>query len=124
MPPMDQAYSALLQDLADRGLLQQTLVVWMGEFGRTPKINARGGRDHWGYVFSAALAGGGVRGGQVYGASDKIGAHPKEGRVQAHDLTATIFHCLGYRPDTEIHDALGRPVAISRGEVVRRVLMA
>jgi hypothetical protein len=121
MPPMDQAYSTLLEDLADRGLLDETLVVWMGEFGRTPKINSRGGRDHWGYVFSVALAGGGVRGGQVYGSSDRIGGHPKEGRVQPHDLTATIFHCLGYRPETEFHDALGRPVAISRGEVIRQV---
>jgi hypothetical protein len=121
MPPMDQAYSALLQDLADRGLLEETLVVWMGEFGRTPKINPRGGRDHWGHVFSVALAGGGVRGGQVYGASDRIGGHPKEGRVQPHDFAATIFHCLGYRPETELHDALGRPVVISKGEVVRQV---
>jgi hypothetical protein len=121
MPPMDQAYSALLADLADRGLLDETLVVWMGEFGRTPKINPRGGRDHWGHVYSVALAGGGVRGGQVYGASDRLGGHPKEGRVQPHDLTATIFHCLGYRPATEIHDTLGRPVPISKGEVIRQV---
>ena len=121
MPPMDQAYSALLEDLADRGLLDQTLVVWTGEFGRTPKINARAGRDHWGYVFSVALAGGGVRGGQVYGASDRIGANPREGRVQPQDLTATIFHCLGYRPAVEMHDSLGRPVPISRGEVIRQV---
>ncbi len=123
MPPMDLAYSALLEDLADRGLLQETLVVWMGEFGRTPKINARGGRDHWGHVFSVALAGGGVRGGHVYGASDRIGGYPKEGRVQPQDLTATIFHCLGYKPDTEIHEALGRPVPISRGEVIQQVFV-
>jgi hypothetical protein len=121
MPPMDQAYSALLADLADCGMLDETLVVWMGEFGRTPKINGRGGRDHWGHVYSVALAGGGVRGGQVYGASDRIGGHPKEGRVQPHDLTATVFHCLGYRPETELHDALGRPVPISKGEVIRQV---
>jgi hypothetical protein len=120
MPPMDLAYSALLQDLSDRGLLDETLVVWMGEFGRTPKINARGGRDHWGPVFSAALAGGGVRGGVVHGASDRIGGHPREGRVGPHDLTATIFHCLGYRPDTELHDAFGRPFPLSRGEVIRQ----
>jgi hypothetical protein len=121
MPPMDLAYSALLQDLADRGLLDETLVVWMGEFGRTPKINPRGGRDHWGHVFSVALAGGGVRAGQVYGASDRIGGHPKEGLVRPQDLTATIFHCLGYRPDTELHDAFGRPLALSKGEVIRQV---
>jgi hypothetical protein len=120
MPPMDQAYSALLSDLADRGLLDETLVVWMGEFGRSPKINHAGGRDHWGHVFSVALAGGGIRGGQVYGASDRIGGHPKEGRVQPQDLTATIFHSLGFHADTEFRDAQGRPLVISRGEVIRQ----
>jgi hypothetical protein len=124
MPPMDQAYSALLEDLSQRGLLDETLVVWMAEFGRSPKINAAAGRDHWGHVFSVALAGGPVRGGQVYGASDRIGAQPKDGRVQPQDLTATLFHCLGIRPDSEIRDALGRPVPISRGEVIRQVLTA
>jgi hypothetical protein len=121
MPPMDQAYSALLNDLGDRGLLEETLVIWMGEFGRTPKINGSGGRDHWGHVFSVALAGGGVRGGQVYGASDRIGGYPKEGRVQPQDLTATLFHCLGFAPETEFRDPFGRPLVISRGEVIRQV---
>ena len=121
MPRMDQAYSALLEDLEDRGLLNDTLVVWMGEFGRTPKINGAAGRDHWGHVFSVALAGGGVRGGVVHGASDRIGGHPKDGRVLPQDLTATIFHCLGIAPHTEIHDALDRPVPISRGEVIRQI---
>jgi hypothetical protein len=121
-PPMDQAYSALLEDLWQRGMLDETLVVCMAEFGRSPKINARAGRDHWGYVYSLALAGGGVRGGQVYGASDKTGGQPRDGRVQPQDLTATIFHCLGYSPDIEIHDALGRPLPISRGQVIRQVL--
>jgi hypothetical protein len=121
MPPMDLAFSALLEDLADRGMLDSTLVVWMGEFGRTPKINGAGGRDHWGHVYSAALAGGGVKGGVVHGTSDKIAAHPKDGRVQPQDLTATIFHCLGYHPDTEMRDALGRPHPISRGDVIRQV---
>jgi hypothetical protein len=121
MPPMDQAYAALLDDLSDRGLLNETLVVWMGEFGRTPKINAAGGRDHWGHVFSVALAGGGVRGGQVHGASDRIGAYPKDGLVRPQDLTATIFHCLGYSPDSEFRDALGRPLVLSRGDVIRQV---
>jgi hypothetical protein len=120
MPPMDQAYSALLEDLDQRGLLAETLVLWMGEFGRTPRINAGGGRDHWGQVFSVALAGGGVRGGQVHGVSDSIGAYPRDGRVQPHDLAATILHCLGLRPDTPIHDVLGRPVPISHGEVLRQ----
>ncbi len=122
MPPMDLAYSALLEDLAARGLLDETLVLWAGEFGRTPKINGGGGRDHWGHVFSAALAGGGIRGGQVIGASDKIGGRPREGMVRPQDLTATIFHCLGYRPDTEMLDVLNRPIPISRGTVVRQAV--
>ena len=121
MPPMDLAYSALLEDLADRGILESTVVVWMGEFGRTPKINGSGGRDHWGHVFSVALAGGGVRGGQFLGASDRIGAFPKDGRVPPHDLVATIYHCLGISPDTELRDALNRPVPACRGEVLRQV---
>jgi hypothetical protein len=120
-PPMDRAYSALLEDLAARGMLDETLVVWTAEFGRTPRMNPRGGRDHWGFVYSSALAGGGVRGGQVIGSSDQIGAHPRDGRVQPQDLTATIFHALGYSPDTEIHDNLGRPLPISRGDVIRQV---
>lgn len=122
MPPMDLAYSALLEDLDTRGLLDETLVVSMGEFGRSPKINGGGGRDHWGRVFSAALAGGGIRGGQVIGSSDKIGALPRDGRVQPQDLTATIFHCLGYSPNTEMRDTLGRPLVISRGEVIRQAV--
>jgi len=122
MPVMDQAYSALLEDLEARGLLAETLVVWAGEFGRTPKINGAAGRDHWGHVFSVALAGGGIRGGVVHGASDKIGGHVKDSRVQPQDLTATIFHCLGHAPDTEVHDALGRPHPISRGTVLQQVL--
>lgn len=121
VPPMDQAVSALLEDLTMRGMMDETLVVCMSEFGRTPKFNNRGGRDHWGHVFSVALAGGGIRGGQVHGASDHIGAQPKDGRVQPQDLTATIFHCLGFAPDTEIRDTLGRPFAISRGEAVRQL---
>jgi hypothetical protein len=121
MPPMDLAYSALLEDLATRGLLDETLVVWMGEFGRSPKINGGGGRDHWGHVFSVALAGGGVRGGQVIGSSDRIGGYPRDGRLWPQDLTATVFHALGIRPDTEIHDALGRPIPVSRGRVIRGV---
>lgn len=122
VPPTDQAFAALLEDLTGRGMLGETLVVCMSEFGRSPKMNKAGGRDHWGSVFSVALAGGGVRGGQVYGASDKVGGQPQEGRVQPPDLTATIFHCLGHRPDTEIHDLQGKPIAVSRGRVVREIL--
>jgi len=121
-PPTDQAFSALLEDLDARGMLDETLVVCMAEFGRTPRFNRVAGRDHWGHVYSVALAGGGVRGGQVYGASDPIGGYPRENRVQPQDLTATVFHCLGYDPQTEIHDTLGRPLPLSRGEVIRQVL--
>ncbi len=123
MPPMDQAYSALLEDLQQRGLLDETLVIWMGEFGRSPKINGQGGRDHWGHVFSVALAGGGCRGGTVYGQSDSQGAFPLEGRVEPQDLTATLYHCLGYRPETEITDRLARPFAISKGKPIEQILI-
>ncbi|MCA9168515.1 MAG: DUF1501 domain-containing protein [Planctomycetales bacterium] len=123
VPPFDQAYSALLTDLIDRGMLDDTLVVCMSEFGRSPKFNARGGRDHWGTVFSLAMAGGGVQGGVVHGASDKHAAYPQTGIVRPQDVAATIYHCFGYAPTTEIRDRLGRPLAISRGEVVREALI-
>ena len=122
MPMMDNAYSALLEDLDQRGLLDSTLVVWIGEFGRTPRFNANGGRDHWGHVFSMAMAGGGIRGGTVHGSSDKDAAYPVEGRVEPQDVIATIFHCLGYQPDKVIHDTQGRPIPISRGEVINQIL--
>jgi uncharacterized protein (DUF1501 family) len=120
MPPMDRAYSALLHDLGDRGLLDETLVVWLGEFGRTPKFNGAGGRDHWGPVFSMALAGAGIRGGQVIGASDSNGAYPKDGKVTPPELAATVFHCLGIESHTEVRDTLGRPVSVATGTVIRQ----
>jgi hypothetical protein len=122
MPKMDLAYSALLDDLAVRGLLDSTLVVWIGEFGRTPRHNPGGGRDHWGHVFSASLAGGGVRGGQVIGASDRIGGRPRDGAIRPQDLGATIYHCLGHASHTEIQDMQGRPLAITRGEIIRQAV--
>ena len=122
-PQFDQAYSALLTDLVERGMLDETLVVCLAEFGRTPRINAQGGRDHWGNVFSIAMAGGGIRGGQIYGASDAIGGEPKEGVVRPPDLLATLYECLGYSPTTELHDALGRPFPVSRGEAVRAIIV-
>lgn len=122
IPPTDQAFSALIEDLSARGMLDETLIVCMAEFGRTPKFNGRAGRDHWGHVFSVALAGGGVKGGQVYGASDKIGGFPKEGRVPPQNLLATIFHCLGHQPETEVIDPLGRPLPLSRGQVINQIL--
>lgn len=122
MPPMDQAYSALLEDLDQRGMLDETLVIWMGEFGRSPKINPGGGRDHWGHVFSAALAGGGVQGGAVYGTSDRQGAYPLDGRVEPQDLTATVYHCLGFAPETELRDRFDRPLAITKGHPIDAIL--
>lgn len=122
VPPMDQAFAALIDDLTQRGMIDDTLVVCLAEFGRTPRYNGRGGRDHWGPVFSVALAGAGIRGGIVHGASDPIGAQPRDGRVLPEDLTATIFHCLGHSPDDEIHDNVNRPIPISRGQVIRHVL--
>jgi len=121
-PTLDQGFSTLLDDLDQRGLLDETMVVCISEFGRTPRFNGRGGRDHWGNVFSVALAGGGIRGGQVYGSSDKHGSFPNEGRVMPQDLTATILHGLGIEAHTEIHDSQGRPLAVSKGQVIRGII--
>ncbi|MFO0907065.1 MAG: DUF1501 domain-containing protein [Isosphaeraceae bacterium] len=122
VPSADRALAALVGDLAERGRLDDTLVVCMAEFGRTPRLDGNGGRGHWGSVFSVVLAGGGVRGGQVFGASDKIGAYPKEGRVRPEDLLATLVHCLGYDPAAEYLDPLGRPHTLSRGQVLQAIL--
>jgi hypothetical protein len=121
-PPTDLAFSALVEDLDRRGRLDETLVVCMSEFGRSPRIEGNGGRGHWGSVFSIALAGGGVRGGIVHGASDKIGAQPREGLVRPEDLQATILHLLGVDPGAEYLDPLGRPQPASRGEVIRAIV--
>jgi hypothetical protein len=115
LPPADQAFSAFIEDLDARGLLETTLVVAMGEFGRTPRINGNGGRDHWPDCFSVLLAGGGVTGGAVYGASDKLGAYPDQNPITPGDLAATIFARFGIDPATEIRDALGRPFRIAEG---------
>jgi hypothetical protein len=113
LPALDQSSSALLDDLKARGLLDQTLVVWTGEFGRSPRINGDAGRDHYGNCFSAMLAGGGIKGGQVYGASDKHGAFPADNPVSPAAFAATIYHCLGIEPDVEVPDRLGKPVKIT-----------
>ncbi|MCY2945825.1 MAG: DUF1501 domain-containing protein [Planctomycetota bacterium] len=117
LPSVDRPISVLLDDLAQRGLLDQTLVVWMSEFGRTPKIDkdAQGGRHHWPHANSVVLAGGGIQGGQVYGATDKHAAFPAADPVTPGDLAATIYHGLGMDPDTEIHDRLNRPYRITEG---------
>lgn len=122
VPPFDQAFSSLIQDLRDRRMLDDTLVACVSEFGRSPKINPQGGRDHWGNVFSVALAGGGIKGGTIYGSSDRIGGEPKDGLVTPADLLSTIYHCLGLPPNTEYHDSLGRPLPVSRGRVIHEIL--
>ncbi len=122
MPPTDQAFATLLADLAQRGLLDDTLVLCLGEFGRTPKINAHGGRDHWPAVQSIVLAGAGIRGGSVFGASDRLGAYPAEQPVSPADLAATILHLLGVPADLEIHDRTGRPLPACPGTPIRGLL--
>ena len=115
VPTFDQAFSALIDDLHQRRLLDETLVVAMGEFGRTPKLNTSGGRDHWPRVFSVVLAGGGVRGGQVIGASDRIGESPSERPITPADLANTIYSLLGIDPDGELVTPDGRPIRINQG---------
>jgi hypothetical protein len=116
LPPLDVAVSALFEDLSERGLLEETLVVVTGEFGRTPLIDSKWqGRNHYGHVFSGLLAGGGIRGGQVYGASDKFAAFPSVDPVLPKDFAATLYHCMGIPPDAEITDPLGRPHQVTVG---------
>jgi len=105
-----------------RGLLKETLVVWMGEFGRTPKINANKSRDHWPQCYSVLLAGGGVKGGYVYGASDKHAMYPDDKPVTLGDLSATMYHLLGIDPATEVHDTQDRPLPIATGEPILDVI--
>jgi uncharacterized protein (DUF1501 family) len=116
LPPFDRAYAALLDDLSQRGLLDETLVVCLGEFGRTPKINKAAGRDHWAPCNSVVLAGGGVRGGQAYGASDRQAAYPAHSPVTPQDIAATIYHALGIDPRTELRDPLNRPLPLTTGQ--------
>lgn len=117
-PPTDVAMSALLDDLAERGMLDDTLFLAMGEFGRTPKINANAGRDHWPQVASLVLAGAGVRAGAIYGASDRLGAYPADHAVTPADLTATILHLLGVDPELDLRDQSGRPHRACEGSPV------
>ena len=122
LPATDRAVSALLTDLPSRGLLDETLVVWMGDMGRTPRINGGAGRDHWSFCYSILLAGGGVRGGQVFGSSDRHAAFPSTHPVSPADVGATIYHCLGIHPGTHVRDQQGRPFTISTGKPIRAVL--
>jgi hypothetical protein len=118
LPPLDQGYSALLEDLSTRGELDETLVAMLGEFGRTPKINSAAGRDHWGPCQSVVLAGGGIRGGQVYGASDKSAAYPTDKPVKPEDFIATVYHALGISPEAMLYDQQNRPHRACAGEPI------
>jgi hypothetical protein len=115
LPQLDQTCSALLEDLDARGLLDETLVVMMGEMGRTPKINKDAGRDHWTFCYSVVLAGAGVRGGSVYGASDAHAAYIKDRPVPIRDICATIYHCLGIDPEMLVYDHGSKPTPVAHG---------
>jgi uncharacterized protein (DUF1501 family) len=112
----------LLEDLSQRGLLEETLVVWVGEFGRTPRLSLyltmAPGRQHWPFCYSGILAGGGIRGGQVYGRSDRQGAYPADNPVSPGDLAATIYQALGIAPDTILTDRMSRPVRLTDGKPI------
>lgn len=123
VPPMERAFDALLEDLEARGLLDSTLVVWMGDFGRTPIINGQAGRDHWPQCYSMVLAGGGIKGGQVVGSSDRIGAYPKDQPLTPADIHATVFTALGYDPHAIFYQSPeGRPFPLTEGDAIRQLL--
>jgi hypothetical protein len=121
-PTFDAAFSALVRDLDERGLLAETLVVVNAEFGRTPKINSSSGRDHWPWVYSLIAAGAGVRPGTVYGASDNSAAYPTANPHDPADFVATLYHLLGVAPETQIHDATGRPHTVIIGQPIEGIL--
>lgn len=117
LPTTDQAVPTLIRDLEDRGLLDETLVLWMGEFGRTPKINAEAGRDHWPHCYTVLMAGGGIKRGYVYGASDAEGAYPAEHPVKPENISGTMYRALGLDPHTEVRDLQDRPFPIAADPV-------
>jgi hypothetical protein len=130
-PVADQALSALLEDLAQRGRLDETLVIWTGEMGRTPRVGqsvvggagaGRDGRDHWPHCFTTVLAGGGVRGGVVHGASDRYAAYPAVSPTAPDELAATVYHCLGVDPGTVLRDRVGQPRTVCEGTPIRAIL--
>jgi hypothetical protein len=122
-PTFDQAFAGLVEDLEQRGLLGQTLVLATAEFGRTPKINRGGGRDHWPWVYSVAMAGGGAARGRVLGSSDKIAAYPTDSPYHPADLAATVYHLLGVPPDTQLRDQTARPHALLAGKLIDDLLL-
>jgi hypothetical protein len=130
-PVTDQAFSALLEDLDQRGMLDETLVVWTGEFGRTPRVGqgvpggagaGRDGRDHWAGVFTSVLAGGGIKGGTVHGSSDRHAAFPATEPTRPADLAATIYHCLGVDPELQLRDRFDRPLSLCEGKPIQPIL--
>jgi uncharacterized protein (DUF1501 family) len=121
MPPTDMAFAALLEDLAARGLLADTLVVCMGEFGRSPRVNPKGGREHWSSANSIVLAGAGVAPG-IYGATDRDGGLPADRPVSPADVTATLLHLLGVPADLEVRDRVGRPLRACDGTPIAGIL--
>ena len=129
LPQLDQGLAALIDDLAATGLLEDTLVAVLGEFGRTPRVSTlpgqtSPGRDHWSEAYSGLFAGAGIRGGQVIGRTDRMGAYPLTSPISPYDIGATIFHVLGFDPDTELHDSLGRPLRLNEGQVVTPLFTA
>jgi hypothetical protein len=122
LPITDQTLPTLIEDLHVRGLLDDTLVVWAGEFGRSPRINNIAGRDHWPQCYTVLMAGGGVKGGHVHGVSDRVGAYPSRDPVRPEDLSATMFHLLGIDPHAEVRDALNRPLPLSGGSAIEGIL--
>jgi hypothetical protein len=124
LPTLDLTYSALLEDLQGRGLLDETLVVLMSDMGRTPQVNAAAGRDHWSYCYTVAFAGAGVRGGTVFGASDAHAAYVKDRPVSTSDICATIYHCLGIDPEMPVYDRGGKPIPVAHGgKPIREILV-
>ena len=121
-PITEQTLPTLLEDLDERGLLDETLVVWMGEFGRTPRINSNVSRDHWPQCYCALLAGGGIKRGYTYGASDARGEYPDLNPVRPDDLAATMYHLLGIHPETPVYDTIDRPLPISAGNPILDIL--
>ena len=123
VPKFDQAFARFIRDLSERGLLDSTLVMVSSEFGRTPKTNATGGRDHWPKVFSTVLAGGGMKKGIVYGSSDALGAEPDNDPVQVGDLAFTIYNQLGINADKELMAPGDRPIEIvGEGQVIKDII--
>jgi hypothetical protein len=123
LPSLDATYSALMEDLDNRGLLDETLVVMMSDMGRTPQVNRNAGRDHWSYCYTVLFAGAGIRGGTIHGASDAHAAYVREKPASTGDICATIYQCLGIDPDMLVHDRGGRPVPVAHGgRAIREIL--